>query len=140
MMRLMILQKMPQGLVKHLSRKHDSIHEKKQRVAEPICNPTVGKCRDRRISGGYWPISLAKATNFRFRERPPSQKLRCFGSLLDNFTNSPKGSCSCLALVVLLGGLWLLEGALSAQIIKFHLNYTSIFTHRIMYYRVLFKR
>ena len=33
---------------------------------------------------------------------------------------------------VLLDGLWLLEGALSAQMRKFHLNHIGIFIHRPM--------
>lgn len=107
--------------------------KEKQRVVGSNCNPTAGEHRGRQedIWGwGGWPTSLAKSASSGFSERPLF-KNKVFREPLGQPNQQFKRRPLMLLLGILLGGLWLLGGTLSAQMRKFHLNYICIFIHRI---------
>lgn len=61
-----------------------------------------------------------------------NNRLQCFGSLLDNPDRQLIRELLMLGVGVLLGGLQFLEGALSTQTRKLHVNYLCIFIHRCL--------
>lgn len=61
----------------------------------------------------------------------------CFGTFMDSPGQQLKRGLLMSDFVALLGGVWLLDGVLSAQMRKVHLNYIHMFyTQNYVYYRV----
>lgn len=69
-----------------------------------------------------------------------TNSMQGFGSHLGNsFLQLKRGLLTPLVCVCAIGGLWLLEGALPAQMWKFHLNHICLFIYRLICSIVLFR-